>query len=620
MKGTHISFDESLADEWAEDLGIVEVPLANRILLVFNFVILGIGILVISRFLTLGIAQGGFYERQAQLNLAERQELPAPRGLIFDRYGKTLAENKESFSVFLNVREFLGRPDLENQTVETVREIVGIQSDEFWKLLNDTDIEKTSGRILLAAGLDLSQIIELKDLNLPTLLFENGFQRVYSDGEVFSSLIGYTGLVSPADLERDSGLNFQAVIGKTGLEKFYDQELSGQAGRLIQFRNARGELLGEPETQAPKIGKSLNLTIDGDFQHYFARRFRDGLTALGRTTGVGLAMNPQNGEVLALFNFPTFDNNTFSTPKKNEEREKLLTSPSKLLFNRAVAGLYTPGSTIKPLVGVAALKEDVVTPEKQIFSPGYLDIPNPFRAGEFTRYLDWRPQGWVSLTSAIAQSSNVYFYTVGGGFENTVGLGISRLHQWWQKFNLGNLTGIDLPFEANGFLPTPNGKTKLTGEPWRLGDTYNVSIGQGELQVTPIQLLSYISATAADGKMYRPFIASNFNQPALITDLSYLLPELREVQKGMIAATESPLGTAYLLHDLSSSVAAKTGTAQVLNGAQENAFFVGYAPADDPQIAILVLIENSKEGSLNTVPIAKDVLNWYYENRIKSNR
>lgn len=258
-----------------------------------------------------------------------------------------------------------------------------------------------------------------------------------------------------------------------------------------------------------------------------------------------------------------------------------------------------------------------------------MDFPNPYNASETTRYLDWRYQGNVNLASAIAQSSDVYFYLVGGGSPPEIsppeilngggtvkGLGISRLIDWWEKFNLGKPTGVDLPGEGDGFLPSPDWKEAKTKKPWLLGDTYNVSIGQGDLLLTPIQLLSYTDAIANGGKIYEPVLNLDSRHPSTTADLSAFQPEIKEVQKGMVEGVTSPLGTAHSLADLGFSVGAKTGSAQVMNNAQENAWFVGYTPTDNPQIAILVLVENSKEGSLNAVPIAKDILNWYYWNRI----
>ena len=301
----------------------------------------------------------------------------------------------------------------------------------------------------------------------------------------------------------------------------------------------------------------------------------------------------------------------------------------------------TGGKQVKEqtLAALAALKEEVVNSTRKIFSPGYIDIQNPYDLEEFTRYRDWRWQGNVDLSSAIAQSSNVYFYVVGGGAPRGVdpqilsgggyvgGLGINRLHSWWEKFLLGRYTGIDLPGEAEGFLPTPSWKEEKSGMPWLLGDTYNVAIGQGDLLLTPIQLLNYISAIANGGKIYEPVVNLDREYPKILADLSELLPEILEVRKGMEEAVTSLMGTAHTLSDLGFKVAAKTGTAEVRSKQDQNAFFVGYLPAPasakenkpapGSPIAILVLVENSLEGSLNTVPIAKDVLNWYYWNRIR---
>jgi penicillin-binding protein 2 len=310
-----------------------------------------------------------------------------------------------------------------------------------------------------------------------------------------------------------------------------------------------------------------------------------------------------------------------------------------------VNGFYNPGSTIKPLDAVAALTEGVIDSTREIYSPGYIMVPDPYNSSTPTKYMDWQPQGFVDLSSALAQSSDVYFYVVGGGSPartspllndasdyGIAGLGPTKLFAWWQKFGLGKPTGIDMPNEAAGFLPTPAWWQGKTGKPWLQGDTYNVSIGQGSLLLTPLQLLDYISAIANGGTVWRPFLNAS-STSAVNEDLTSLLPAIRQVQAGMRATVATPRGTAYTMHDLPFSACAKTGSAQVENNTQENALFVGYAPCSPsqllsdntssrdkswegkPQIAILVLIENSKQGSLNAVPIAKDVLNWYYENR-----
>jgi penicillin-binding protein 2 len=463
---------------------------------------------------------------------------------------------------------------------------------------------------------------------LPTLRVEADFNRVYPEGEIFSSVVGYIGLTTSDDLRRNPGLSGRDFIGKSGLEAYYDGELRGADGLRVKIRDAKGNVLDEELKDSPRAGEDLRLTLDADFQRYFYRRMRDGLAALGRRAGAGIALDPGTGKILALVSFPTFDNNVFSGGGAGE-RLAILNDPQKPIFNRAISGMYAPGSTVKPLVGVAALAEKVISPNRSVFSPGYLDVPNPYNPANPTRFLDWRYQGEVNLYSAIAQSSNVYFYLAGGGSGQGVlpqnvlggggeiqGLGISRLREWWAKFGLGKPTGVDLPGEAEGFLPSPEWKEEKGRRPWLLGDTYNVSIGQGDLLLTPLQLLDYISAIANGGVAYRPHLKLG-NEPEILYDLSRFGSEIKEVQKGMRETVTSPLGTAYALNGLALKVAAKTGSAQIEGNRAENAFFVGYAPYDDPQIAVLVLVENARQGSLNAVPIAKDVLDWYYWNRIK---
>ncbi|MBI4094562.1 MAG: hypothetical protein HY436_02015 [Candidatus Liptonbacteria bacterium] len=610
------TLDEALRDEWAADLGIREVPLENRGLLAFGAIVMCAGMLVAVRFLFVGVAQGALYEAKAAGNLSETRELPAPRGVIYDARGVVLAENESSAFVLVDTRVLLEQTEWETPTVAAAKDILGIEEEAFWRAIETADFEREAGKVLLAPGLTTSQLIQLKERNLPTLVIQEGFRRTYPEGEAFASLIGYAGAVSPEDLKRNPALSRQGLVGKAGLEYFYDDVLRGAAGSYVQYRSATGAPLGEPAVAPPAIGNPLHLTIDAEFQDYFAARFRDHLRALGRTTGVAIALNPKSGSVLALVNFPLFDNNMFSRADAAEERAALLSHPQKPLFNRAVSGIYNPGSTIKPLVAVGALAERIVNGETQFYSPGYLEVPNPYEPDKPSRFLDWRAHGWVDLKSAIAQSSNVYFYLAGGGLEEISGLGLTKLRVWWQNFRLGERTGIDLPFEAEGLLPDEAQKRNTTGEPWRLGDTYNVSIGQGDLLVTPIQLINYTAGIANGGTLMRPYIVSDLHQPVPIADLTRYAPHIREVQEGMRQAVTSPLGTAYVLNALPVAVAAKTGTTQVVSKTQENAFFVGYAPYEDPKLAILILIENSREGSLNTVPVARDVLEWYYWKRI----
>ena len=341
---------------------------------------------------------------------------------------------------------------------------------------------------------------------------------------------------------------------------------------------------------------------------------------------MGIALNPKTGEVLSLISLPSFDNNIFGEAGKNQERIKLINSGLKPMFNRAVSGVYTPGSVIKPVVAVAGLKEGVIDTGTKVFSAGFIEIPNPYNPDQPSRFLDWKAHGWVDVYSALARSSNIFFYAVGGGFGDIKGLGIDRLNQYWREFGLGKKTGIDLGAESAGFLPNPDLKEKKSGDIWRIGDTYNVTIGQGDLMVTPLQILSQIASMANGGKFFKPYLLEKIEdtygktlmetRPSVLLDNSSLEDYFKEVRKGMEDAVSKPYGTANMLSVLPIKAAGKTGSSQVSNNTKTNAFFIGYMPADDPQIAVLVLIEDAKEGSLNAVPVGKDALEWYYYNRL----
>ena len=332
---------------------------------------------------------------------------------------------------------------------------------------------------------------------------------------------------------------------------------------------------------------------------------------MGRTSGAGLIIDPRNGEVLSLLSFPSYDGNNVAAYLDNSNRP---------LFNRAVSGVYSPGSTIKPIHAAAALNEGVVQPTDQFFSAGYIDIPNPYNPEAPSRFVDWKPHGWVDVYSALARSSNVYFYIIGGGFQDQKGLGIERLHKYWERFGFDKTTGIDIPGESSGFLPTVEEKEERTGDIWRIGDTYNVSIGQGDFRITLTRLLSAIAAIADGGTAYVPHLLLG-EESKVMLDLTDMAQAFQDVRQGMRDVVEKDYGSGYLLIDIPMSIGAKTGTPQFAGNTKMNALLVGYAAKDDnsvPEIAILVLIEDAKEGSLNAIPIARDVLRWYYENRIKS--
>jgi len=624
-----IPFEDSLNDDWGRDLDMVEVPLGATPLIVLGALIACIALVVLGRVAYLNWASGAYYAARAMDNANQEQATPAPRGIIYDAEGNPLVQNKAVFNAVLDANLFISDPSLQSSTLAAAQNILGIPSSTVWSLLDQSEVQDFSTPVVLVQNLDQSQLVNLQALGTSTIKIQSDFERYYPNGPAFSSVVGYVGQVSQSDLAADSKLTASDLVGKTGIEEEYDAALQGTPGVDIKFMDAKGTVLGEEQQSAPTIGSSVHLTIDSGLQTYLYDRIAAELATLNRQVGVGLIIDPNTGAVLSLVNLPGFDNNAFSNSASSSALiENYLTSPDKPLFNRIISGQYQPGSTIKPLDGIAALKEGIIAPDRQLFSPGYLMVPNPYNSSTPTRYADWEPHGYIDLASALAQSSDVYFYIVGGGspeyttppLNNPVdygiaGLGANKLFSWWTTFGLGKKTGIDLPGEAVGFLPTPAWWSTVSTRPWSLGDTYNISIGQGSLAVTPIQLLSYIDAIANNGTIYQPFLNAS-TTPHVSADLTYLLPQIKQVQQGMLEAVDTPGGTAYTMNGLPAQACAKTGSAQVQNNQEENALFVGYFPCTNPKIALLLLIENSRQGSLNAVPIAKDVFDWYYNNRM----
>jgi len=603
-KNKQLDFEEVVSDSLSDkEFDVREKPLNP---LVFHTV-LSVSVLVAMVFLGRTAFFTGVdadrYIKRSEANINQDVPLIAPRGIIVDREGIPLVENEVIFTVFLQLDEMIRNG--EREAVLTASEkLLGLDMEEVSENLEDTNIESVTD-IILARNITRDQVIAIRTSGIQSLIVENDYKRNYKS-PAFSHVVGYVNLVSSDDLRRNEKLTLNDLIGKSGLESFYDDKLRGDNGFITISRNAKGELEDIQRTSEPVAGEMMETTIDAEFQEYFYNRMLKGLGSLGRTSGVGLAINPKNGEVLALLSFPSFDANNVSDYLSNVNRP---------LFNRAVSGLYSPGSTIKPVHGVAALSEEVVTTEKQIFSAGFIEIPNRFNPDNPSIFVDWKPHGWVNIHSALARSSNVYFYVVGGGFEGLKGVGIEKLRDYWVNFGLDKLTGIDLPGEATGFLPSPDEKEERTGIIWRVGDTYNISIGQGDLQLTPLELLNSIVAIA-EGRAYQLHIAKTDQIEEIINIIDFE-PALTEVRTGLEDAVSKSYGTANLLDTLPISVAAKTGSAQTAGNTKTNALFIGYAPADDPQIAVLVLIEDAREGSLNAIPIARDVFEWYYLNRLK---
>src|SRR3989344_5660386 len=421
MTKKNLFLEEAVLDDIAEELDYMESPLEERAFKLVGGLALLAALIVLGKVVSLNMVQGAFYSNRSLMNASAIITSRAPRGIIFDRNGTPLLSNTPAFRVTVNLAELLKNEKNREAAISALESLLALEPGYITALLSSVNLEKQNS-LTISREVNLDQVLKIKNLYLSSVEIQNDFERHYTDGQVFAHILGYTGFVDKNDLKKNPNLSLNDAIGKTGIEAEYDAALRGEDGEALKYRDASGNVIGNKTLKNGTPGDELYLTVDADFQKYFYDRLKQGLDAVGSKSGVGIALDPQTGALLALVNIPSFDN--------NQIQSKDLVDPMKPLFNRAVGGAYAPGSTIKPLVAYAALKENVISPEKQIYSPGYLDLP---------------PQGWVDIYSALARSSNVYFYEVGGGFGDEPGLGINRLKEYWAKFGLGKETGVDIP-------------------------------------------------------------------------------------------------------------------------------------------------------------------------------
>lgn len=418
--------------------------------------------------------------------------------------------------------------------------------------------------------------------------------REYSDRDGLAHLLGFVGYP-----EKDaSGFWWRTdYLGKAGVESSLNHLLHGENGVRIIEVDALNNIQSENTIQSPVDGRSITLSVDVDIQEALYKAIRSGAREAGFVGGAGVVMDVTTGEVLALTNYPEYSSQVMTDGVDQEAIQRYATQSGQPFLNRAVLGEYTPGSIVKPYIAAAALAEDLVTPITSILSTGEIRVPNPYSPGNDSIFRDWKAHGWVNVREAIAVSSNVYFYAVGGGHEGQKGLGIERLAAYAARFGFGVPTGIELDSEGRGVVPTPSWKEEIFGEddPWRIGNTYHTSIGQFGFLVTPVQAARYIAAVANGGTLLTPHLikgAPSQTFPVGIPD-----EHLNVVRQGMRQGAES--GTAAAVNVSGIRIAAKTGTAQLgVNNESMNSWVVGFWPADEPKFAFAAVLEKAPAGTL----------------------
>jgi penicillin-binding protein 2 len=436
-------------------------------------------------------------------------------------------------------------------------------------------------------------------------------QRVYESTPGFSHLLGYVSYPK----KDQSGFFWQdSYIGKDGVEKQYQNILQGGLGERVLAVNARQEIEAQNITISPVNGKNITLTIDKGVQAEFYKNIKSLALDYGYTAGAGIIMDVHTGEVLALVSYPEYNNNIMTNASTTEEKKQItddLTAKNNKFLNRAVGGLFTPGSTVKPFMAIAALMENVITPEKQIYSSGALVIKNKY-GGPDSVFKDWKAHGWTDMRKALAESSDEYFYQVGGGYMDQPGLGIAKIDKYAQLFGFASTTGIDLPGEDYGNIPTPEWKKKVFGEDWLLGNTYHTAIGQYGFQITPIELARAIASIANGGILVTPHLLSGLDTSTI--DLGLDKNDLRVVREGMRQGVTQGIGAALNIDGV--QIASKSGTAELgVNKDQINSWISGFFPYDNPKYVFIVIMEKgSIHNTHGAIFAARETLLWMRDN------
>ena len=443
----------------------------------------------------------------------------------------------------------------------------------------------------------------------------SGFaDRVYPSIDVLSHVVGYVKYPS----KDSSGFYYEENYrGQSGVEKTYNDTLAGVNGLKITETDARGNVTSESVIQKPQNGQDLTLSIDAKLNEELYKAMKDIKETRGFTGGAGAIMDVNTGEILAITSFPGFDQNVVTKGEDSKEIASLFASSDKPFLDRAVSGLYTPGSIVKPIMGLAALQEGVITENKQILSTGSISVPNPYDKTKPTIYKDWRVNGLTNIREALAVSSDVYFYEVGGGFADQKGLGINAIDRYFEMFGMTEKTGIDIPGENSGIVASPAWKSEnFNGEPWRLGDTYITSIGQYGTQVTVLEALRWVGAIANKGTLLVPTVVLGGKSPSARVFRTIDLPDSvwTAVQEGMKQGVD--MGIVGILKTPAVVIAAKTGTAELgATKSHVNSWSTGFFPFDHPHYAFAVLMENGPaNNSVGATYVMQEVVNWMIQN------
>jgi penicillin-binding protein 2 len=480
----------------------LEKPIKENILKIFLISIIVILATLLFKSFHLQIIKGNYWQGLADENRIRSYPIGPLRGIIYDKNKIPLAVNVPKLDLAVIPADLVKNKDFSIIVERLAQSLEKTKQDIEGKIKENSELPYP---IIIEEDIPTEKafLLESEFSNVPEISIKKDSRRQYNDGPIFSHVLGY---MAKADEEEVKQKNYfiDDYIGRNGIEFIYEGLLRGLYGEELVETDNLGRKQKTLAIKEPVIGKDITLSIDAELQKEIYNALKAKLNTLYTSKAAAIAINPQNGKVLSLVSFPSFDNNEFVKGLTPELFEKILENKNEPLFNRAIMGLYPPGSTIKPLLASAVLQEGIIDPNKQINCPGYISVIDKYNPNVVWTYNDWKAHGPTDIIKAIAESCDVYFYTVGGGHGEIDGLGIENIEKYLKLFGWGQSLGIDLPGEKKGFIPSPSWKKEARNEDWYTGDTYNCSIGQGDITVTPLELTMAIAAIANGGKIFQP--------------------------------------------------------------------------------------------------------------------
>jgi penicillin-binding protein 2 len=675
--------DTSYKLEWTESALLAGQEAMETVGKVFDFsrikwIVVGFAVflgMILARAGWLQVVKGDYYASMAEGNRIRTEKISPQRGIIYDRDQRPLVRNVANFILYLVPadlpREEKERDDLLKAMVEILnspaedgRFLSDYQEDITDKVSLQDVQEKLEGinrfspesyepvfitdnipyekamrlylksdewggvvlsnkhrrEYILAAGEPEVEATTSASSSLP---MPDGREKVADKklrSDSLSHILGYTGNINKKELEEyGQGYSSLDYVGKTGIEYFQENELKGKKGERRVEVDALGKEKKIISKKEARDGNNVILALDSSLQYKIGRVLSEYVEDIeAADAAAGIAMDPSTGEILSLVSIPAYNNNFFAQGITSQKYNDLIDNPANPLFNRAIGGEYPPGSVFKLVVSAAGLEEGLINERTSFESTGGIRVGSWF-------FPDWKAggHGITDVRKAIAESVNTFFYYLGGGYNDFTGLGVDRIIEYSKKFGLGSVTGVDLPSESDGLLPSKEWKKEEIGERWYIGDTYHLAIGQGFLSTTPIQVANYTSALVNGGTLYSPFLVKEITDPGGAR-VKKIEPEIiREgfidennieiVKQGMRQAVTR--GSCAKLFDLPVKAAGKTGTAQWGDDEPPHSWFTGFAPYEDPEIVLTVLVEKGGDSEEVSVPAAKEILKWYFDRK-----